>query len=270
MLKLYWQILPSNQILSRMKSINTIRIASAIFLLALITVKPASAQQDTCKGKLDISADLMSRYVWRGLNLGGTSPSFQPCMEFSYKNLTLGAWGAYSFSNAITSQEADLYFSYTIGGKVTVMATDYFFPKEDTLNHYFNYEKDKTSHVFEFSAKFLGTEKLPLTLMVATNVYGADAKKSNGDNQYSTYLELGYNFKVNETDCNAFIGFTPNNADGSKGETGFYGPDAGVINLGLTATKEIKITDSFSLPVNASLITNPQAQNIFLVFGISL
>jgi hypothetical protein len=253
-----------------MRRINIILIPASILIICFSFIKPVSAQIDSCKGKLDISADLMSRYVWRGLNLGGTSPSFQPCMEYSYKNLTLGAWGAYSLSNAITSQEADLYLSYTIAGKITVMATDYFFPKEDTLNHYFNYEKDKTNHVFELSAKFSGTEKLPLTLMVATNVYGADARKTNGDNQYSTYIELGYNFKVNSTNCNAFIGFTPNNPDGSKGETGFYGPNAGVINLGLTASKEIKITDSFSLPVNASLITNPQAQNIFLVFGISL
>jgi hypothetical protein len=253
-----------------MKRINTILISAAIFLIAYLLTKPISAQENPTKAKLDISADMMSRYIWRGLNLGGSSPNIQPGMEFSCGNFVAGAWGAYSYSDAITSQEADLYLSYTIADKVSLSVTDYFFPKEDTLNYYFNYEKDKTSHVFEVSAKFLGTEKLPLTLMVATNVYGADARKANGDNQYSTYIELGYNFTINETGCNAFLGFTPNNPDGSKGETGYYGPNAGVINLGLTATKEIKISDSFSLPVNASLITNPQTENIFLVFGISL
>lgn len=253
-----------------MKRINTILISSAILLVAFLLMKPLSAQENTSKAKLDISADIMSRYIWRGLNLGGSSPSIQPGMEFSCGNFVAGAWGAYSFGNAITSQEADLYLSYTIADKFSLSVTDYFFPKEDTLNHYFNYEEDKTNHIIEFSAKFSGTEKLPLSLMVATNVYGADARKNNGDNQFSTYVELGYNFKVKETGCSAFIGFTPNNPDGSKGETGFYSPGAGVINLGLTANKEIKITDSFSLPVNASIITNPQAENIFLVFGISL
>jgi hypothetical protein len=54
------------------------------------------------------------------------------------------------------------------------------------------------------------------------------------------------------------------------GETGYYGSGPGVINLGITASREIRITETFSLPVSASLITNPQAENIFLVFGISL
>jgi hypothetical protein len=232
---------------------------------------PVSAQEKTCKSKLDLSADIMSRYIWRGLNLGGSSPSIQPNMEFSCGKFALGAWGAYSFDHSITNQEADLYASYTIADLISLTATDYFLPNEDTLpNHYFNYKKDQTGHLFELSAKFLGTEKVPLSLMVATNVFGADTRKSNGDMQYSTYIELGYSFKIATTPCNAFMGFTPNKPDKSKGETGYYGDSPGVINLGITATKDIRITDSFSLPVNASLITNPQAENIFLVFGISL
>ena len=134
----------------------------------------------------------------------------------------------------------------------------------------FNYKKKETGHLFELSAKFLGTDRIPFTLQVATNLYGADAKKYNGDNQYSTYIELGYNFGIGETSCNAFLGFTPNKPDTEKEETGYYGSGPGVINLGITGSKEIKITDKFSLPVNASLITNPQAEDIFLVFGISL
>lgn len=253
-----------------MKRIIRFLIHIVYILVAIMLVNPASAQNDTCKGKPGISVDLMSRYIWRGLNLGGSSPSIQPCMEYTHGNFAIGAWGAYSLSNTITSQEADLYASYSFAKKFNLTLTDYFFPKEDTLNHYFNYAKGKTNHIFELSVKYSGTGKVPVSLMIATNVYGADAKKNNGDNQFSTYFELGYGFKFVDTSCSAFIGFTPNNPDESKGETGFYGPSAAIINLGFTATKEIKITDSFSLPVNASLITNPQAENIFLVFGISL
>lgn len=248
-----------------------------LFSLTLIlwltgSLRTVSAQEKECKSKLDLSADIMSRYIWRGLNLGGSSPSIQPGLEYSCGNLAIGAWGAYSFNHAITSQEADLYASYTIADLFNITATDYFLPSEvDSIpNHYFNYKKDETGHVFELSAKFLGTEKVPLSLMVATNIYGADAKKSNGNNQYSTYIELGYSFNVKETGCNAFLGFTPTKPDTQKGETGYYGNGPGVINLGITATKAIKVTDAFSLPVSASLITNPQAENIFLVFGISL
>jgi hypothetical protein len=253
-----------------MKRINVFLIQMAFSIPALIFTNSLSAQEKTCKGKLDISADLMSRYIWRGLNLGGSSPSIQPCMEYTNGNFTAGAWGGYSFSSAITTQEADIYLSYSVAEKLSFTVTDYFLPKEDTINHYFNFDKNKTKHLLELSANFSGTEKLPLSLLVATNIYGADAKKRNGDIQFSTYIELGYSLKINKTGCKTFIGFSLNNPDKAKGETGFYGPSAGVINLGLTATKEIKITDSFSLPVNASIITNPQAENIYIVFGISL
>lgn len=243
-------------------------LATTIFIFVNQNV---TAQEEGCKARLDASADIMSRYIWRGLNLGGSSPSIQPGLELGMGNFALGTWAAYSFNHAIVRQEVDLYASYTFADMINITATDYFLPFEDTnANHYFNYKGDETGHVIELAAKFLGTEKLPLSLLVATNIYGADAKKSNGDNQFSTYIELGYSFKVRENACSAFLGFTPTKPDTDKGETGYYGEGPGVINLGISASRDIKISDSFTLPVNASLITNPQAENIFLVFGISL
>jgi len=249
-------------------------LAVFMFLAVFLLQMPGSllrAQEKECKVTLDLSADIMSRYIWRGLNLGGSSPSIQPALELGAGNFTLGAWGAYSMNPAIAHQEVDLYASYTFADLVTLTATDYFLPNEDTLpNRYFNFKKDETTHLLELSAKIGGTEKVPFSLMVATNLYGADAKKENGNNQFSTYFELGYDFQVSETSCSAFLGFTTTKFDPDKGETGYYGTGPGVINLGITANRDIRITDSFSLPVNASLITNPQAENIFLVFGISL
>lgn len=70
--------------------------------------------------------------------------------------------------------------------------------------------------------------------------------------QFSTYLELGYSFEVKYVACSAFLGMTPTKPDTEKGETGYYGEGPGVINLGISASKEIKISESFSLPVNAS------------------
>ena len=131
-----------------MKKINSFLYSIICFLLIAMLNNTASAQKDTSKSKLDISADLMSRYIWRGLNLGGSSASIQPNIEYTCGNFTAGAWGAYSFSNAISSQEADLYISYSIADKVSFSVTDYFLPKEDTLNNYFIYQKNKTNHLF--------------------------------------------------------------------------------------------------------------------------
>ncbi len=59
-----------------------------------------------------------------------------------------------------------------------------------------------------------------------------------------------------------FIGFTPDN--------GIYGSEMGVVNLGITGKKTIKVTESFEIPVKASVISNPQTSNVYFVLGITL
>jgi len=41
-------------------------------------------------------------------------------------------------------------------------------------------------------------------------------------------------------------------------------------NVGLKTSKEIKISDSFSIPVNGSVILNPSTEQFHIVVGISL
>ncbi len=239
------------------------------FLLFLLftgfVIQPVAAQS---KFTLDPGLDLMSRYIWRGLDFGN-SPAIQPALELTNKKFTVGAWGSYATNDA-NFQEADLYVSYTLKELFTFTVTDYFFPDGDTSeNKYFDYQKDETGHVFEGAVSFNGTEKVPLSLMVATNFYGDDARKVNDKIQYSTYIELKYSRSIGPTDFDLFIGGTPNKPDRDKGETGYYGPYEGIINVGLTAVRKIAITDKFDLPLTVSLITNPQLQNIFIVAGFS-
>jgi hypothetical protein len=87
----------------------------------------------------------------------------------------------------------------------------------------------------------------------------------------SKYLEIGYSADLKGVAVEVFAGMALDNPELAKGEpTGFYGQEAaGIINLGFSLSKEIKITDSYSLPVSGSIITNPEAENIFMVFGIS-
>ncbi len=168
----------------------------------------------------------------------------------------------------------------------TVTVTDYFFPEEFGDYNYFKYGRNVTGHIFEGSLTFNGTDKFPLTVLVTTNFYGADAARVEDDPnspdfnrktgiQYSTYFEFGYPFQIKTVDINTFIGFnatTPKKANagtGYVGETGLYGTGFGVVNLGFTATKAVQITQKYALPLMVSLITNPQSGKIYFVFGIS-
>lgn len=242
-------------------------MAAAALLMLLIANQHSSAQTQT---SFNAGVDLMSRYVWRGMNLGGSSPSIQPTLEYSAGSFTIGTWGAFGMSDGVVMQETDLYLSYTFKEMVSLTLTDYFLPV-DTIasNNYFEFDESKTGHLLEGSLSFNGTEKIPFTFMAAVNFWGADALKADGKKQFSTYFELGYNGSCKDMDYNIFAGITPNNPDEEKGESGFYGEKAGLVNLGLTVSKEIKITELFSLPLTSSFIINPMAENVFLVVGIS-
>lgn len=246
---------------------------SLIVLFTMVTMLIANfsfsqTEDEKSNDLLSVSCDLMSRYVWRGTDFGA-SPSIQPSIELNKNGFTVGAWGAYAM-NLTGAQEADLYVGYTYNDMFSLTVTDYFFPNEVSSYKYFDYNKNTTGHIFETSLSFNGTEKIPITFLLAANVYGADAVKLNTDGtvkglQYSTYAELGYSYK----NISAFMGFNFTDPDETLGETGFYGNGFGVVNLGLTATKDITISNKFKLPLSVSLITNPQAEKIYLVAGIS-
>ncbi|MCD4834146.1 MAG: hypothetical protein K8R31_10150 [Bacteroidales bacterium] len=269
----------------------------SLFFAILLSTGNLFAQEETIteESPWSVGADFVSRYIWRGVNLGGSSPSVQPYVEFGFgsddHSFAIGAWGAYSLSGTQTGQEADLYLTYTLRELFSLTVTDYFFPDETTgRNKYFNYnmdwdkinsgEEDQTGHVVEAAISFNGTEKIPVSLMFAMNIWGADSRKYKDESGVmipedkivmSKYLELGYSTDVKGVALDVFAGMALNNPEIAKGEpTGFYGQEAaGVINLGFTLSKEIQITENYSLPVFGSLITNPEAENIFMVFGIS-
>jgi len=268
----------------------------SVLLLFLMSMSNLFAQENLKESPWSMGVDFSSRYIWRGLNLGGSSPSIQPYLELGFgtdkHSFTIGAWGAYSTSGTQTGQEADLYLSYTLNNSFSFTLTDYFFPDETSgINDYFNRnmnwdkinngEKNQTGHIVEASLAFNGTEKFPISIMFAMNIWGADSRKyieQSGimvpDDKIvmSKYLEFGYTTEVKGISFDLFAGLALDNPKIEKGEpTGFYGQEnAGLVNLGLTLSKEIKITDKYSLPVSSSLITNPEAGNIFMVFTVSL
>jgi len=233
-----------------------------VMLFLLIGTICYGQNEKKSKSNLDLSADFQSRYIWRGLELGGNSVSAQPSLEFNSGSFTIGAWAAYSLGGANTSQETDLYMSLALSESATITLTDYYFPQDGISNNYFSYGNN-TGHVYELMLSFSSLFKSPLGFTVATNFAGAD---KNGTTQnYSTYLELNYSKTINDVSYSLVAGGVVSDTSGYYLTSG-----SGLINLGIAASKEIKISDAFSLPVNASLIVNPDQENIYLTFGFSL
>ncbi len=211
------------------------------------------------KVETTICGDVVSSYIWRGQDLGDAS--LQPTLGIGYKGFSLTAWGSVGLSDPSDTKEFDLTLSYAIGG-LNIGITDYWFNSGlDPENRYFKYDAHGTNHVFEAN---VGYDFGPASLQWFTNFAGNDGMNKDGKRAYSSYVELTVPFKLSTVDWTATAGAVPFS-------TNFYGTDGfAVTNLALKATKDIKVTDTFSVPVFGQVAANPCSQKAYLVIGFTL
>ena len=228
------------------------------FVLAMMLVANATAfAQDEIE--TTISSDIVSQYIWRGQDCGNVS--LQPTLGVSYKGLSLTAWGSTGLADANDTKELDLTLGYT-AGNLNIGVTDYWFNAGlDPQNRYFKYDSHGTNHLFEAN---IGYDFGVASLQWYTNFAGNDGANKDGKRAYSSYAEVVVPFKLSAIEWTATAGAVPFATD-------FYGTKGfAVTNLSLKAEKEIKVTDSFSIPVFGQIVGNPCSQKAYLVFGITL
>ncbi|MFH2049500.1 MAG: hypothetical protein ABIJ12_08640 [bacterium] len=241
-----------------------------VILIIILIVGIFGEVMASDKVTINSGVDFYNRYVWRGLDIANT-PSLQPALSVAFSGLEIGTWGAYTMSNeASESDEIDFWLGYTIGMEngvsLSFLATDYYFPNAGI--DFFNFNNhdaviddtipDQGAHTIEIGASFTGPESFPITISGYLNVYN--------DAGSNTYFQVDYPVKVGETELGLFIGAT----GGSKDNPGYYGSDEfDFINLGVTASREIKVSETFSIPFNVSFIVNPNDEISHLVVGLS-
>lgn len=210
--------------------------------------------------------DFPSRYLWRGLDLGDAQ-SVQPYLSLAYGGLEIGAWAAYPVSNDENSyDEVDLWLAYTLafnsGVSLTALVTDFYYPStESPLFNYDNYnnENGPGAHTIELGFGVSGPEAFPLSLFGYVNAYN--------DEGHNAYFELGYSAQASDVALDFFLG----TAAGSKDNPAWYGTDdLEMINLGLKLSREIAVTNTFSLPISITYAINPEAELSYLVFSAGL
>ena len=231
-----------------------------IVLMAMLmaTGMSATAQDEV---ETTVAADVVSQYVWRGQDLGNVS--LQPTLGIGYKGLSLSAWGSVGLADADDTKEFDLTLAYTIGG-LNIGITDYWFNAGlDPDNRYFMYNAHSTNHVFEAN---IGYDFGVASVQWFTNIAGNDGVNKDGKRAYSSYLELAVPFKLATVDWTASVGAIPWGTSFYNGWTSGFA----VTNVSLKATKDIKVTDSFSIPIFGQVMANPRTQNAYLAFGFTL
>lgn len=228
------------------------------FAMMLVASATAFAQE---KIETTVSADVVSHYIWRGQDLGGVS--VQPTLGIAYKGFSLNGWSNVGLANPADTKEFDLTAAYTIGG-FNIGVTDYWTNVgADPAARYFKYDAHGTNHIFEAN---IGYDFGVASLQWYTNFAGNDGTNKDGKRAYSSYVEAVVPFKLVSVDWTATAGAVPFATTSYNDWTSGFA----ITNLSLKATKEIKVTDSFSIPVFGQVVGNPYSQYAYLVFGITL
>lgn len=230
-------------------------LAACAMMAPVITVA-----QD--KVTADVGAEIVSGYIWRGQKLGNVS--VQPSLSIGYKGFSLSGWGSVGLDKDDT-REVDLTLGYAVNG-FHVSVTDYWFSGGAG---YFHYKPHNTTHVFEAN---VGYDFGFLTVNWFTNFAGSDGRTRDGSRAYSSYFAIAAPFRLGGLDWTAEVGAVP-------WATSFYNTDDGnrfgarsfeVSNVTLGASKAIRITDTYSLPLFARITWNPTTEGVYFVFGLSL
>ena len=237
-----------------------------IILMMAIFLSLAVRAQDEGKNDFSLNADFVSSFVWRGSFISGTS--IQPEMGLTVGNFTLGAWGSVEVGGW-GYKEVDLFASYSFGNFTAGLFN--YWADSEFMYDYLDFSKT-TRHQLELNLSYTFGSS-PFTLEWNTIIAGDDKylnDKFEEKRAFSTYIEASYAFSVKDVKLAAAIGASPWKSsvmyniwwDGGRTD-GFS-----VINMSLTASKEIKITGKYSLGLFGQLAFNPAKEDAFFVFGI--
>jgi hypothetical protein len=225
--------------------------ASLIMFVMLISPSPCTLMAQGIT--VDTGVNLNSRFIYRGAELG-TSPHVQAMIGFKAGNLSLYGWGSHSMGQDDQSyKEVKFWLNYTIDlgdFKLTPQIENHFNAFADFLD----FDDATTTHVLQASARLAGTSgDIRPDLMLGYAFWGPI--------ENTIYIEAGVNFSVEEYGLRAFLSTQYSEAGGFV-DLG-YGGDFVMNQIGISGSRTLKVTDTFSMPLGVSLILNPKTERIF-------
>lgn len=230
----------------------SLQVACIMALFLSLNTPPVKAQD---KVEVSIGADIVSRYIWRGQDCAGIS--VQPSITLSKSGFFVEAWSSVGIDNE-DIKEVNLSVGYE-SERFSATITDYWIDEDDK---YFTYAAHETGHTFGANLAYdFGLFAVSWDTYFAGDDYCKVKNDGSLKRTYSSYVEASAPFKLGGLDFTAEIGFTP--------WEGAYSEGLNVVNIGVQANKEVAITNTFSIPMFAKLIVNPNKEKVFFVFGLT-
>lgn len=202
-------------------------------------------------------ADLVSTYLWRGLNIGGLS--LQPELAVGYGGLSLDVWGNIGSDDWVhwgLNPEIDVTLEFSRWGLTLGITHLFYFDGSG----YFNFKEidpELNSTQTEVHAGFDLSElceKAPLHIDWYTQILGGDGYMKDGQMKraYSTYFEVGWNQSLPlDFSLDVTVGMTP-----WKSLYTFYDGNFAVNNVSLKLNKAFNVKDIVEFDIFAQGMVN--------------
>ena len=241
----------------RRRKLRRERLAKLVAILSFVLLFPsmAFAQEEESNDGIELSAELVSHYNWRGIECGGLS--IQPNLNVTKGNFSLDAWlslGADSWDYEEFLKEIDITAAYSIGNFEVGAIYYYYF-----RNNPFQFNKDNVGGAqWEATLRYTLSEKYPFHIFIATVLGGDDASCETEchvdkddpfgtlhyvdkySRAWSTYIEFGYDwiFEQPGLSLSANVAFSPWKGQYTDFEKG------GLCNISARLDKEFSIKDT--------------------------
>lgn len=210
------------------------------------------------ESNFSLSTDFVSTHIWRGLT-SGSAPCIEPFVQWSKGGLKLSGWTSIATDNSY--REIDVFATYQ-WKFIELGIFDYYCPSNDgSMNDFSRFDRKGTQHLFEAQAVFYGSKKYPFKLTTACFIGGCDLD-DNGEQRYSSYLELAYPLKIKDVNLDFELGMTP--------FEGMYASSASVFNYGFSISKRIKLGDKWEIPTKYKLVYNAEKKDLYFIFSFTL
>jgi hypothetical protein len=250
---------------------------------------------ESVKGTWDANLDIASRYIWRGQSWGGDYPVLQVYGAYNIsEKWSVGLWATQNFQkeyydeNGTTKgyQEIDFVVNYAVNDFLTISAQQYYWPTTDSQpgvsNDFFNWGNDSVNtldfmFMFDFSERGVPLWFTSSTFLAGNDYRYKDEFDEKGKQNYTTYMEIGYNYEAPlGINLAPVVGVVLNNKAQYYNSGDYDKPS--FVNLGCKVSKEIKLSENVVMPLwlNYTYNATDARENLgflghqYLVAGVTL
>lgn len=212
----------------------------ALIATALCGTSSVFAQEETssCNTQCNVGLEIKSSEVWRGVQQG-SGPAFCPAFAIKAGGFTIGAEGTMCTGEDL-GFESNIFAKYRFPFDLTLELTDYY---EGGNWLGCNFDNIARTHSIEPAIRY---DYGKLQFFFALNFME--------DYETDFYGQISYDFDIFKVAIGAGEGYyTTSPVYGNGG-------DFAICNISLSKETNIKVTDSFSLPIEGGVVLNPSTE----------